>query len=374
MSNGAEATSDDNVARAWGAYRQAIEELYQQSIDSLVSAQGEMTEVPTEEAVDSAADRSNELRTAIASNLDAKNSDDRELAMLQLSAAAAIDLSVAHDLAQHAEETDSEAFAAPALSSNLGDVVTILEVPPEAGIWGAIVAGGAPATPASSRDILKGASDSALTGIRDDASATATTTFKGLIGLPGDQLLAAAGQAFSSVFDLVSDKLSWILKKAVKLVANGIAKLLAVFGSSADDVRKKISEWATGLDESGVKDLLGKLYGTENAGAELRSAIEGAPPTSEANMSAAAVSLEGLETKFHRQMEVIGKVASLVSKVRAWLWAVAPPWSQIAVATAYTGATGYVVFAGGDYVDWNDGDGILNLVPGVKSIVEDAVN
>jgi hypothetical protein len=39
---------------------------------------------------------------------------------------------------------------------------------------------------------------------------------------------------------------------------------------------------------------------------------------------------------------------------------------------AFATATGYVVFAGGDYLDWKENDGLLDMVEGVGSVVDRA--
>src|SRR6188472_719790 len=104
MANGEAAMEGDEVARAWGAYRESIAELYEQDVDWLISQRGEMAEAPSEGAVEHSLDRSEKLGAAIVSHLESEGSEQRELAILQLSAAAVIDLSVADDLARRAEE------------------------------------------------------------------------------------------------------------------------------------------------------------------------------------------------------------------------------------------------------------------------------
>ncbi|HEU5142744.1 MAG TPA: hypothetical protein VFU04_06250, partial [Solirubrobacterales bacterium] len=124
----------------------------------------------------------------------------------------------------------------------------------------------------------------------------------------------------------------------------------------------------------GVEDLLKRLYGFDAAKTRLRAAIQAAPATSEAKMDDAAKSLMSLETKFSKQMDIIERVAWLVNRIHGWLWTAAPPWSQLGVTLGYMSATAYVVFSGGDYADWGDEDGgLVNFVPGIESIVADAL-
>ena len=46
------------------------------------------------------------------------------------------------------------------------------------------------------------------------------------------------------------------------------------------------------------------------------------------------------------------------------------PWGPLGIAALYVGTLGYVVYAGGDYVDWFRTDQIqpLNRIPGLRDI------
>jgi hypothetical protein len=387
-----------NVSAAWDSYLGAIEELYGAGRATLIKGGAKLARLPPEpdqEAafrVDATLKRSDALRWAIVANLgvdgeadqsaeqgrDHGGSERRELAMLQLAAAAVADLGIAHDLARFAPETNPEDFAEPGLADTLGEVSAILEAPPEDGLWSLIIAGGAPAAPNGTVEALIAASDSALNGIRDEAGRTAMVTLGNplemLAGLP----LQAANKTVAELVGLVDGAISWVLRKAVEFVLSGIAKILALFGEKADAARAKVAEWATApLGETAVVKLLGRLYGIGQASADLRAAIIAAPASHEAKLRAATVELSKLETKFRRQMRTIAKVAKAVGKVSPWLLAATSPvapWGPLVVATAYTATTGYLVFAGGDYIDWpNQDGGLLDLVDGVRTMVNNAV-
>lgn len=389
MANGTTAMAAGDVSAAWRPCLDVIEKLYKDSIATLVRGQTAMRKVPAKPVVDAALKCSDQLGAATAANLNAKGSEQRELAMVQLLAAATVDFGIAHDLARHGEIrdetlvgpepfTDPAAFSEPGLGGVLGEAIPVLEAPPAEGLWTLIVAGGAPSEPASPSEELTAAADSALIGIRDEAGETATVTLgnplEALAGLP----LQAADKTVGELVGLVDGAISWVLRKAVAFVLKGIAKLLAVFGSKANAVRAKVAEWAdSALGENAVVGLLDRLYRTKPTSAELSAMVAAAPPSKEAQMRAATGDLEKLETKFRRQMQAIAKVAKVVGKISPWLLAlVSPvaPWGPLIVATAYTATTGYLVFAGGDYIDWpNQTGGLLDLVYGVRSMVEDAV-
>lgn len=376
--------------QAWGEYREAIEALYSRSTRELIEMEGVgIAGEPSDEAIETALEGSDALSGAIQSDLDSAGAEQRELAILQLSAAAVVDLSVAHDLALNAgaEEAQPEFEATewavegveapppgePALTDELAVVGPILDVEPGAGIWAAISAGGAPAEPGNYRENLEKAVDAALDGICGDAAKVGTKTFHGLLTLPGVDLAQVAGSGVASVFDGIdSESDRYLLRRAARFVLKGLEKILSVFGTNTQAVFKKVVAWAEGLGEDGIRTFLERIYGMKGAQERLHASIKAS--ASEEKMDAAKVSLEGLETKFGKQMSIIGKLVWLVDKIRAWLWAAAPPWSQLGVSLGYLSATAYVVSAGGDYVDWGEPDGgWMNLVPGVEGIVEEAV-
>ncbi|HVQ59561.1 MAG TPA: hypothetical protein VMS60_11710 [Solirubrobacterales bacterium] len=378
-----------DVQQAWSDYQESIESLYGRSSRELIAAdEVGIQEEASEEAVVTALERSAALGVAIQENLDDPGVEQRELAILQLSAAAVVDLSVANDLALNAAAGESPAevgggggaaaamapIGQPELTNQLASVTAALEASPAEGIWAAIRAGGSSDDSVNPRDALEAAVDSALAGVCGDAAEAGSQTFRGLIKLPGTELADAASKAVAVVFGAISDEVGHLLKRAVRFLLKGLEKLLALFGSSTESAFKKVVEWADGLGEDGVKDLLERLYGSEAAKARLRAAIQAAPATSETKMENAAEALKSLETKFGAQMNIVKRIAWLVDKIHGWLWAAAPPWSQLGVTLGYLSATAYVVFAGGDYADWGDEDGgSVNFVPGVESIVSGAL-
>ncbi len=328
-----------NVSASWDYYLDAIEQLYGASRPMLLKGGAELAKLPPEPdrettfKVDTVLKRSAEMRWAIMANLGAEGTEQRELAMLQLAAAAVADLGIAHDLARLAPETDPQAFTEPGLGDTLGEVSAILEAPPEDGLWSLIISGGAAAASNGPAEALVVASDAALMGIRDEAGRAATVTLGNplemLAGLP----LQAANMTVGQLVGLVDGAISWVLRKAVEFVLSGIAKILALFGEKADAARAKVAEWATKpLGETAVVHLLDRLYGVGQASADFRAAIVAAPAGHEARMRAATAKLENLETKFRRQMRTIAKVAKAVGKVSPWLLAATSPvapWAHL---------------------------------------------
>lgn len=167
-------------------------------------------------------DRSAELGQAAAHVLQTGGAEQRELAQLQLLAAAAADLAVANDLAQHAEGGAAEAVAerGPALPAALADLRAILDASPEGGL--SALAGQepteravGPSNPQEAREALHKAAGAALDDIRDDAARAVQAALSALLEIPAPPLQEAAQAVFHELMTRVSQGLSALLARAV---------------------------------------------------------------------------------------------------------------------------------------------------------------
>jgi hypothetical protein len=151
-----------------------------------------------------------------------------------------------------------------------------------------------------------------------------------------------------------------------------VDKLLAVFGTKADKVRERIGKWLDELDEDKVKGLLTRLYDVDALKAAYAKRLDDGgstiPPDREAKVRE---DLAKLAAKWHKQTAAIDFIGGLVPHARKWIFTIAPI-GPIAYSAVFLLATGYVVFMGGDYVDWRDEE-LLDLVDGVGYLVDDAV-
>jgi hypothetical protein len=316
--------------------------------------------------------RSDALGAALVEHLGASAAEEREMAALQLQAAAAVDIDRANALAAIADGEPPEA----ALSSDRWDSIDrILSTSTELGIVavletngnGFLATAGEPGT-------LKDAVNAAVDSIADDAEKAAATTVKGLTGIPSADIIKGLNDGVDKVFEDLGDKVKWLKRKAVELVLKAVKKLLAVFGTSTEAARKKVEDWIGDLDEDKVEGLLQRLYGIdqrkEHYGSQIDGVSGGVP---EQRDKAARDELAILQAKWHKRTEMIDTIGGIAPYARQWIWGLAPPWGGLAYCTAFALATGYVVFAGGDYLDWREDDGILDVVEGTGGIVDRAV-
>lgn len=355
----------NQVPEAWASYRDWPGAQATLSDDS---------ETPSfdEREVDEMLARSDALASSIRGHLEADEPEERELAALQLQAAAAVDIERANALAAADEGLAPEAVLADESFSILD---RILSTPTENGI-SAVLAnddddGGGLLATATEPGTFKQAVNEAIDKIADDAGRAATTTASGLIGMAAGELMAGLNTSVEGAFDAVVDKVSWLKKKAVTLVLKAVQKLLAVFGTKTEGLRAEVQKWIDDLEKGVIKALLARLYQIEALKQRFGSRIDGAT-VPENREQTARDELAKLQAKWHLRTEVINTMGHIASYARLWIVALAPPYGAIAYGAGFGLATGYVVFAGGDYLDWHEG-GLLDMVKGVGAIVDGAV-
>ena len=380
-----------STAQAWTNYRAALGAVFPEAQESLLS----LVDVTRVEALDEAAietliQRSDALREAILPSLRSQDQAERELGALQLQAAAVLDIDSANRLAALDDDDDvTELDATVALpvsfggflaADDLANLEQIMATTPETA--SRILGNGNPSgegtvlfqPQASNSAELKGTVDDAVDAIVADSAAFGSTTVRGLLALPGEQLLTAGTRPVKEIFDQLGEqtreRLGRIKKKAVKLFMSAVAKLLAIFGVKEDKVREKVAGWLEKLDKNQIEALFNRIFATADLKAELGQDIDeraGALPPE--RLEAAALKVSGLAGHLHKQLSLLGKLAWVLGHARKWLIKLAPPWGLVGVLVAYLLGTGYAIFAPADYLDWRQ-DGILDQVEGVRSIVD----
>jgi hypothetical protein len=355
------------VPEAWVRYRQITPGAFTATLSGSADPQPGLRQ-----SVDAIIERSDELRDAVVAHLDGASDDERELAALQLQAAAAVDLDRANALAAMDE---GGAHQATLSDADFVAIDRILSTPTQQGISALLdLADGGFMATASESATLKEAVCSAVDNITRGAQDATKATVRGVIGFAELELAKELTRGVVPAFEELADKLSWLKRRAVALVLRAVEKLLAVFGSKTASARNKIAGWASELEDGKTIALLERLYHVDALKAEFGSRIDGVLGGISSGRDAdARRDLEILEKKWHLRTNVIGSVAALAGYARTWIWSAAFPLGAIAYATGFAAATGYVVLAGGDYLDWREGDGLLNLVEGVGSIVNRAV-
>lgn len=361
------------------AYQSALDDLYRRPPKAERGAAG-VTEMPDlEDRAQRVVDNSQALGQSLRENLTTDDPNVRELAGLQMVASAAMDLQVADDLAKQAKRRRP---AAPERSATgeMAALQKILSTPPEAGVKGLVRAGvqrGAkPRDIEEARKKLIQAAKRTVDGISEDAASLGPALVKNLLKIPEKALQDAGKEALDTILAKLGEGASALLRKAASLVASAIDKLLALLGKDVqDEARQKVQDWINDLKkEAAAKKLLGRVYGVDQILADVQKQVTAAPAG--LGVDAFNNSVEGLQElakKYRKQKEVIALLLAGLSTVTPWIMSL-QPWGPVGLAAGYTLTIGYVVYAGGDYVDWFWTGERLNLVPGVRTVVRQSLS
>jgi hypothetical protein len=376
------------VTQAWNAYKAAIGKLYETEpaaiIENAQNVAVDMGQRPEDEQIDDALAKSDALMEVLKKELESNDPVKKNHAATQLLAASVVDLSVSDDLAPHEDAVMSltvevPSLNKPSLTKSLGPMDAILSNGPGEDIRiaedpGPAIRGGSPDSD-DPKVALKAEMEKALDSIRDDAGTGVSKAFGGFKDLGPQAVLDAMGEAAMDVLKVLGDKARHGFHRLARFAINGIKKILEIFGQDADKLEKKVLDWAKKLDEKGLQDLVGKLYGIDKIKKDLGEEIENAPASANGTMTQATKELEELADGFDHEIKVIGWVIWVVDKVQGWLMHLVEPWGAAGLALAYGATTGYVVFAGGDRVDWRNEEnkGILEIVPGVQNITHNGI-
>lgn len=371
----------------WDAYREAVDRLYERPVAAMAErGEGDIARVADiDERAQAVADRSEELGQAAVQGLESTDPDQRELAELQLLAAGATDLAVANDLVRLAEEgVPSEVVErGPTLPATITELQDILATPPEAGIRSLMreeleaerTVGSADLTTA--KQALRDVAEGAITDIRDDAADAAQVSFLSLTAMPVPPIQEAANIAINALMATVGEKVSLLLRGAARLVVQAIDKILKALGKEAqDEARKKAAGWIEDLQKGTlIESLLDRAYQRTKIQEDVNQQIDSAPETLGADpFNTASTRVAELATKFRKQKRVVTLLVRGLAFAKTWILTI-QPWGPLALTAAYVASIGYVVYAGGDYVDWfrTGSSERLDFVPGVRSVVRETL-
>jgi hypothetical protein len=114
--------------------------------------------------------------------------------------------------------------------------------------------------------------------------------------------------------------------------------------------------------------LLKKLYEPERIQNEIDQLLNQAAASTSADVfNNVSQQVAELSAKFREQKKVLAMVVHGLSFARPWILSL-QPWGPLGITAAYLVGMGYIVYAGGDYIDWyRTGPGErLSFVPGIR--------
>jgi hypothetical protein len=228
-----------------------------------------------------------------------------------------------------------------------------------------------PKTVAAARTQLAGDAETALLLIRDRAASAGWEALGGIAGMGLGQLTQAAGLAGMEVAELLGQaaQVTRLVELVRGFLSEAVRSLQALLGPAVlQAVGGQVVDWLKeAATEKRFSHLLERLYATGPAAKALATLIKESPADLE-HFIGALQGVEALELAYRKQVELVGKLLKVLKTLRAPL-ATALPQGTLVFVAIYLLIGGYVVLAGGDYVDAERLKRI-DRVPGVRKVVE----
>lgn len=228
-----------------------------------------------------------------------------------------------------------------------------------------------PTTVKAARTRLAGDVETTLMLIRDRAASTGWDALGGVAGIGAGKLAQAAGLVSMDVAEALGQaaNLTRLYELVRGFLGQAIDSIKSLLGPTlAKTVGDEVVGWIKGA-ATGKKFtlLVGKLYQTEPTAKALTKLAKDSPVGLD-KLVAAIQGVDALEAAYRKQIELVGKILKVIKYV-----GLAPPATlpqgQLVLAAVYILIGGYVVLAGGDYVDAQRLKRI-DRVPGVRKLVE----
>lgn len=228
-----------------------------------------------------------------------------------------------------------------------------------------------PKTVAAARTQLAGDAETALLLIRDRAASAGWEALGGIAGMGLGQLTQAAGLVGMEVAELLGQaaQVTRLVELVRGFLGEAVRSLQALLGPAVlQAVGGQVVDWLKdAATEKKFARLLERLYTTEPAAKALATLIQASPADLE-HFIAALQGVETLALAYRKQVALVDKILKALKQLRVLLVGMLPQGVLVFVAV-YMLIGGYVVLAGGDYVDAERLKRI-DRVPGVRKVVE----
>lgn len=365
--------STEAVRSAWSAYRASVHALFTPE-----GAEGVVA--PLAERGVAYDQQSAHLETLLAEGLRSEDRLTRERYTLALLKASAHDLEVANALIKAEQASHSKllavAAAAPQMEEDLfafpgqGGDEDRGEDGREAGL-----------DRRAARQALEKAIDDMLQAVPKSAADQSLGVIGSIASAP---VWAALGQAAPrAAHDIIAHLPAGLQDRigvAIKALGHYIAKAIAFFGPElVDKVRTWVTKQLEGLkdDKDRVVGWIGRLYDTEHLGRELRQLVEQAGESvGKEQFRLALQEVQGLKARYEGQTEWTGRILTIVGTAQGFLLGWSLPWGPIIVGAIYAIAFGYIIYIGGDYLDWHRTDRVewIDFIDGLRKVVRQEIS
>jgi len=372
-----------DYADAWDRYDVAVGALYDMLGPAEVPSFGPVRSADTASRAELVITTSSRLADAATPGLAAPSAAERERSTLRLVAGAAADLAIANDLIR--AERDRPAFAVreatpaiyPQLMSELGPLLR-----PGAEAGATITTRGVsfkplPDDPKDALAQLRWTATRSFDAIAGDVVDMGQMALSGLVALQAAPVKQAAAVAAQELLNKIGDGLGTVLRQAARLLVEAYDKILKALGKdAASDARQQAARWIQMLQAGTLfEKLLQRLYEKQRI---LEDIEAHARKAEEALMSEAFSTVlnetRDLAERFQQHRSSMEWILRGLAFAKDWLFTI-EPWGPLAVTATYVAGLGYVVYAGGDYVDWfrTEQTQPLERVPGLREVVRETL-
>ncbi len=209
-----------------------------------------------------------------------------------------------------------------------------------------------------------------LSQIETRAGKTAQSTLGGLFTLGISQVTQAAGIVGMDIAQAIGigDKVSQAMTLVREFFINAYNTIAALLGPALTSAATtQVVAWVHGaVQGQQFITAVSKIYDTQKTQTELRTLVDG----SDAGLDKYIGALQGLEQldkQYLKQMGIVDKITKVL-RFAPSIPLAAMPQGRLLLAACYILLTGYVVFAGADYVD-APRFRKLDRIPGPRKII-----
>lgn len=305
----------------------------------------------------------------------AESARERSIAEVQLLGAAAADLAIAERLAYSAGELEggSKRKARSAMTRQhdatirqaLSDPASLLapaKLPP----------------PRRGGDFsregqqLVDAAKLCLNDVRTSAAAATKDTLGSLLSMKYAIVKEAAEMLGADLSEALAGTSGGFMKTAVDYIVSAIAKIRLLVGPDGEqEIKEAIADFVKQLqDETFVAEQVGKFLNTGDIYEESKVWVKAFEVEGDkAVLTSTALEIAQLQGSFAGRVKVADTVVRGLAVIKLLPPLAAPPWGPLAVAAAYLGVSGYILFSAHDHVD-SDKYKVLDRVRGVRGTIQ----
>ncbi len=220
---------------------------------------------------------------------------------------------------------------------------------------------------ASARARLEHETESAIALILSSTNETGQKVVRDLLAQDFSAVLEGLSILGVGLAEKLGEAATKLMVRAIQFISGAYRRLRALLGDQGvESVKAQVSTWEDSLTQGTLfRDLIARIYRLDAFASERKEWLKkAAVPLSELDKASQAISSLG-ET-YPRTMEAVDQVLKGLAFVKMVPF-FATPTGRVAIAGAYAGLTGYVIYSGYDYIGTQGR--LFDRVEGIRDIL-----